>query len=74
MQCNGIVSIEIFQFLDIGITKLWQIAHRGSCFPRPHRSLQHLLLESLRSQTRIIVRLLLGLQSQFTLALEDLPS
>lgn len=32
----------------------------------------HLLLESLRSQARIIIRLLLGLQSQFTLALGNL--
>ena len=27
MQPNGIVSMEVFQFLDIGITKLWQIAY-----------------------------------------------
>lgn len=72
MQPNGIVSIEIFQFLDIGIAKLWQTAHRGSCLPPPHSPPSHLLLESLRSQARIIIRLLLRLQSQFTLALEDL--
>lgn len=50
MQPHGIVSIEIFQFLDIGITKLWQTAHRDSRFPSPpHHLPQLLLLESLRS-------------------------
>lgn len=32
MQLSGIVSMEIFQILDSGISILWQVAPRGSCF------------------------------------------
>ena len=68
MQPNGIVSIEIFQFLDIGGTVLWQVAHSGSCFPpSPH----NLLLESLRVPSQDYYKIIIGTAITVCSALED---
>lgn len=72
MQPNGIVSVETFQFLDIGITELWQIAHRSSCFPPPASFPPTFTLRKLKVPNQDYYKITLGLQSQFTLALEDL--
>jgi len=72
MQPNGIVSVEMFQFLDIGITELWQIAQRGSCFPSTTSLPPTFTLRKLKVPNQDYYKITLGLQSQFTLVPEDL--
>lgn len=71
MQSNGIVSIEIFQFLDIGITILWQVAHRDSCFPPLRLPHTNLLLESLRVPSQDYYKVIIGTAITVCSALED---